>query len=172
MDVDIDLTNDMSSRMFALTVTDDGPNIAAQPSPLWNGRAAVQDRLPATDTRPLLSALQDIQTSTSRILAAVRTTSAKKDRRQKKEMEVLDNLENLIIACNIRLTFGLPDCVAFAKNNYNKMCDSLTTISRRMIIVQARKEDVRNKLRELKARLDTYAAPEVQNTPLQYDPCE
>jgi hypothetical protein len=57
MDVDIDLINDMSSRMFALTVTNDGSNIAAQPSPLWNGRAAVQDRLPATDTCPLLSAL-------------------------------------------------------------------------------------------------------------------
>jgi hypothetical protein len=34
IDVDIDLTNDMSSCMFMLTVTDNGPNIAAQPSPL------------------------------------------------------------------------------------------------------------------------------------------
>jgi hypothetical protein len=87
-------------------------------------------------------------------------------------MEVLDNLENLIIAYNIHLTFGLPNCIVFAKNNYNKMCDSLTTISRCMIIIQAPKEDMQNKLYELKAQLDTYTAPEVQNTPLQYDPCK
>jgi hypothetical protein len=41
MDININLTDDMSFCIFTLTVTDDGSNIADQPSLLWNSCATV-----------------------------------------------------------------------------------------------------------------------------------
>lgn len=169
--MDVDEQDRMNARLFALTFADDGPNIGEQPHPLWNSRTKVQ-YASGHHTTPSSLPLDEVRQGILRTLISSGMTSTKKDRRKQKDLKSLDAMDKLLVQCNMKLSLGLPDGAKFALANYNKLCDALPTISRNVTVVQERKEDIRMKLRLLKARLDSLPPSTNGPVPVQYDACK
>lgn len=165
----------LEARIFALSISDDGPSVNTQPHPLWNARPSVQHPPPAESQLPLQ---HDIQASVSRIissrqrLAATRVSRPKVDRKQKTELKILDEMDGLIVQCNMKLSLGSQDCVAFAKKHHARLCERLTRISRRTDFVQRRKADVRAALDSLRASFDSFDIRPAQPGATYFDSCE
>ena len=167
--MEVDDHESINARLFALTLAEEGPDITAQPHPLWNPRSRVQYAPPIGHSPPTLSP-DDIQRSVLRTVTSSGVSqSTKKDRRKQRGLKSLDEMDQLIAHCNMKLSLGLPDCVEFARRNHTKMCERMSTISRNAAIVRVRKEEIREKLRLLKARLDRETVPSGQHVPVQYD---
>lgn len=181
-------TVDLATQVFALTVTDEGPDIDSQPSKLWSSRDEFQAEARAPNIT--LPPFQDVMGSITRIVTApspsvsepshqqpqstrepVRLPRRERNRATSKALQHLQNIE-LRVCAAIRqlLDPQFVDVLPDVESELICLRQAFNKITRHSTLVNDRKQQVVSILDDLEARVTTYRAfrPTIQG-PLHYN---
>jgi hypothetical protein len=190
---------DLESSVFALTLTDDGPDHNGQPSRLWSSRADFQEGnsqrhvLSDPSTNDILAAFERLslsqphsnQPSSSHAsvatgpIHAASPVSVQQRTMQKKEknkrtttaLQVLASIETKVEACRTKLT-AVPtkEVLTRVKSTLAELRSALECIKRHTPTIDTRKQGISLRLDALEARLTEWRLIIPEsNTPITYD---
>ena len=186
-----EVTTELATQLFALTMTDEGPDINNQPSKLWTSRDEFQANRRIHALNLTLPLVQDVMDSITRLVTApssassapvsepslqptrkvVRLPKRERNRATSKALDHLQNIELRTCAAIEKLSEPLSDEVLhIVESELVCLRQAFNKVTRHSALVSDRKQQVVSNLNDLEARVMGYKArgPSTQE-PIHYN---